>query len=93
MAIMSFPMEFLYPFTSFVSIYYEDGSVVITHGGIEMGQGINTKAAQVAAYILGCDLSFVQVKPSNVLTSPNNMTTGGSIGSDSVCFVSIWRGD
>lgn len=89
MGLMSYPISFLYPFTSHLAVYADDGSVVISHGGIEMGQGINTKAAQVAAYILGCDLSYIQVKPSNVLTAPNNLTTGGSIGSDSICYVSI----
>ncbi|PZC82143.1 hypothetical protein B5X24_HaOG210951 [Helicoverpa armigera] len=73
-------------FNALVSIYHGDGSVVLTHGGIEMGQGINTKAAQVCAYALGIPLEKISVKPSNSFTTPNAIVTGGSVGSECVVF-------
>ncbi|KAG1648953.1 Xanthine dehydrogenase [Nymphon striatum] len=73
-------------FNATISIYTTDGTVSISHGGIEMGQGINTKAAQVCAYELGIPLSMVRVKETNSLISPNQTLTGGSIGSDLVAF-------
>lgn len=71
-----------------VSIFQGDGSVSITHGGIEMGQGLNTKVAQTAAFILGIPLEKIQVKPTNNLTAPNAIVTGGSSGSEVSSFVS-----
>lgn len=83
---MTYNLIYFGPYNSVVSILHGDGSVVLTHGGIEMGQGINTKAAQVCAYTLGIPLDKVSVKPSTTITSPNNMVTGGSIGSECVAF-------
>lgn len=74
---------------SIVNIYHGDGSVVIIHGGIEMGQGLNTKVAQVCAYELGIPLEKVSVKSSTSFTSPNSIVTGGSVGSECVAYATI----
>lgn len=41
--IMEYPFEIFGPFSVFVSVYANDGTVAIAHGGTECGQGINTK--------------------------------------------------
>ncbi len=72
-----------------VNIFAEDGTVSISHGGVEMGQGINTKVAQVAAMALGIPLETIKVKPCSTLTNANTATTGGSTTSEANC--QVWR--
>ena len=56
-----------------------------------MGQGINTKVAQVVAAGLGLpDLSLIKVRSANTFVGNNNIVTGGSQGSDYCCYVSAW---
>ncbi|XP_076300418.1 xanthine dehydrogenase [Lasioglossum baleicum] len=86
---MMYPLSIWGQFNALVSIYARDGTVSVTHGGIECGQGIHTKVAQIAAHTLGIDLSLVSVKPSNNLTSPNNFVTGGSITSESCAYATM----
>ncbi|KAF6204370.1 hypothetical protein GE061_002711 [Apolygus lucorum] len=83
---MDYPFGYFGGFHAVVSIYGNDGTVVITHGAIEMGQGVNTKVAQVAAHLLGIDVSLISVKPTYNHTSPNDVSTGGSVGSESVAY-------
>lgn len=83
---MKYPFRFWGNFYGTVDIFGMDGSVALVHGAIEMGQGVNTKAAQVAAHVLGVPLERVTVKPTMTVTSPNNVCTGGSIGSEAVCY-------
>ena len=72
-----------------VSVYAEDGTISVTHGGIEMGQGINTKVQQVVAKYLGVDMSMVKIKPVANITNPNGSTTGGSFGSEINCLAAL----
>ncbi|KAL3841843.1 hypothetical protein ACJMK2_019942 [Sinanodonta woodiana] len=68
-----------------LSVYAGDGTVAISHSGIEVGQGINTKVAQVCAYEFGIPISMIKVKASNSFVGANSITTGGSITSESCC--------
>nr|CAD7400539.1 unnamed protein product [Timema poppensis] len=47
------------------------------------------KVAQVSAHILGIPLEMVSIKPSNTLTAPNGMVTGGSIASEACCYAAM----
>ncbi|XP_037946122.1 indole-3-acetaldehyde oxidase-like [Teleopsis dalmanni] len=86
LAIMEYPIIYLGIFTATVSIYHSDGTVVISHGGVEMGQGMNTKVAQVAAYVFGIPLKLVKIESTDTINGANSEVTGGSVGSESVCF-------
>ncbi|MEO7070636.1 MAG: molybdopterin cofactor-binding domain-containing protein, partial [Nostocoides sp.] len=61
---------------------YKDGSVLITHGGTEMGQGLHTKMLQVAATTLGVTLSTVRLAPTRTDKVPNTSATAASSGAD-----------
>lgn len=61
---------------------YKDGSVLINHGGTEMGQGLHTKMLQVAATALGVPLSSVRLAPTRTDKVPNTSATAASSGSD-----------
>ncbi|CAG2214889.1 XDH [Mytilus edulis] len=76
-------------FNAIVNIYAGDGSISISHGGIETGQGINTKVAQVCAYELGVPMDLIKIKANSSLTNANDYTTGGSITSELCCLAVI----
>ena len=61
---------------------YKDGSVLINHGGTEMGQGLHTKMLQVAATALGVPLSSVRLAPTRTDKVPNTSATAASAGAD-----------
>jgi xanthine dehydrogenase large subunit len=61
---------------------YTDGSVLVNHGGTEMGQGLNTKVAQVVAHELGLPLSQVRCTAADTQKVANTSATAASTGSD-----------
>ena len=70
-----------------VAVHEHDATVNVTHGGIEIGQGVNTKVAQVVARGLGLpDLSLIRVRAADTFVANNNNWTGGSQASDHCCY-------
>ncbi|XP_042522937.1 aldehyde oxidase 2 [Dipodomys spectabilis] len=61
---------------------YTDGSVLITHGGNELGQGIHTKMLQVASRELKLPMSYMHICETSTATVPNTIATAASIGAD-----------
>ena len=61
---------------------YNDGTLLLNHGGTEMGQGLFTKVAQVVAQEMGVPLSAVRVSASDTSKVPNASPTAASSGSD-----------
>ena len=61
---------------------YGDGSVLVNHGGTEMGQGLHTKIAQVVAHALGVPPEQVRVTATDTQKVANTSATAASTGSD-----------
>jgi len=61
---------------------YTDGSVLVNHGGTEMGQGLNTKVAQVVAEEFGLPLSRVRASATDTGKIANTSATAASTGTD-----------
>jgi xanthine dehydrogenase large subunit len=61
---------------------YCDGTVLLNHGGTEMGQGLHIKVAQVVASELGVPLSAIRISSTDTSKVPNTSATAASSGSD-----------
>ncbi len=61
---------------------YNDGSILVNHGGTEMGQGLNTKVAQVVAHELGVSFDSVRVTATDTQKVANTSATAASTGAD-----------
>ena len=78
---ISFTTTFLNQAGALVHVY-KDGSVMINHGGVEMGQGLYVKVAQVAADAFGLPLSAVKITATRTDKVPNTSATAASSGAD-----------
>ena len=61
---------------------YSDGSILVNHGGTEMGQGLHTKVAQVVAHELGVSFERVRVTATDTQKVANTSATAASTGAD-----------
>uniref|UniRef100_A0A4W3HK72 Xanthine dehydrogenase n=1 Tax=Callorhinchus milii TaxID=7868 RepID=A0A4W3HK72_CALMI len=78
---VSFGASFLNQAGALVLIY-TDGSVLVTHGGTEMGQGLHTKMVQVASRVLGIPVCKIHISETSTNTVPNTSPTAASVSSD-----------
>ncbi|KAJ3218506.1 hypothetical protein HDU67_005308 [Dinochytrium kinnereticum] len=61
---------------------YTDGSVLIAHGGTEMGQGLHTKMIQIAAEAFKIPVEKIHLSETSTNTVPNTSATAASVSSD-----------
>ncbi|WP_310618909.1 xanthine dehydrogenase molybdopterin binding subunit [Flexibacterium corallicola] len=61
---------------------YNDGSIQLNHGGIEMGQGLNTKIAQIVADTFQVDFEQIKITKATTDKVPNTSATAASSGTD-----------
>lgn len=78
---ISFTAKFLNQAGALVQVYL-DGTVLVTHGGVEMGQGLHTKVAQIAASSFNIPLSSVFISETSTDKVPNATSTAASASSD-----------
>ncbi|XP_062980216.1 xanthine dehydrogenase/oxidase-like [Elgaria multicarinata webbii] len=78
---ISFTVPFLNQAGALIHVY-TDGSVLLTHGGTEMGQGLHTKMIQVAGRTLGISTSKIYISETSTNTVPNTSPTAASVSAD-----------
>jgi len=78
---ISFTTTYLNQAGALVNVY-TDGTILVNHGGTEMGQGLHTKIQQIAAAEFGVNLERVKVNTTNTSQVPNTSATAASSGTD-----------
>jgi xanthine dehydrogenase large subunit len=78
---ISFTATFLNQAGALVHVY-TDGSIHLNHGGTEMGQGLNTKVAQIVAEEFQVEIERIQITATNTDKVPNTSPTAASSGTD-----------
>ena len=78
---ISFTTSFLNQAGALVLIY-KDGTVLVNHGGTEMGQGLHTKIWQIASSEFGLPYEKIKVNATNTSKVPNTSPTAASSGTD-----------
>ncbi|XP_040297422.1 aldehyde oxidase-like [Bufo bufo] len=82
---LKFPVAFIVAFQNQAAALvhiYQDGSVLVSHGGTEMGQGIHTKIIQIASRELGIPMSDIHICETSIGSVPNTIDTAATVGTD-----------
>ncbi|KAM3916930.1 aldehyde oxidase 1-like [Leptodactylus fuscus] len=61
---------------------YRDGKVLVSHGGVELGQGLHTKIMQIASREFKIPMSYIYISGTSTESVPNSIPTGGTISTD-----------
>ena len=78
---IAFGLKFMNQGGALVHVY-RNGSVLVSHGGIEMGQGLYTKVIQVASKCLGVPVEKIHTSETATTQVPNAQPTAASFSSD-----------
>lgn len=78
---ISFTSKFLNQGNALVNVY-GDGTIQVSSGGTEMGQGLNTKLRQLVADAFGLPWDRVLVMPTSTEKNNNTSPTAASAGTD-----------
>ncbi|KAI5646263.1 molybdopterin-binding domain of aldehyde dehydrogenase domain-containing protein [Phthorimaea operculella] len=88
-AFMGYAIANIGIYHALLTVYHTDATVTFCHGGVEIGQGINTKVIQTIAYTLNISVDKIKIKSTDCVTSPNSFATGGSRTTEVVQFAAI----
>ena len=78
---ISFTTKFLNQGNALVNVY-EDGSIQVSTGGTEMGQGLNIKIRQLVADEVGVSIDRVMMMTTSTEKNPNTSPTAASASTD-----------
>jgi xanthine dehydrogenase large subunit len=78
---IAFTARFLNQGNALVNVHL-DGTIQVSTGATEMGQGVNTKIAQIAASAFGIEVKNVKVMPTSTEKNHNTSPTAASSGAD-----------
>ncbi len=82
---ISFTATFLNQASALVHVY-TDGSVSVTTGGVEMGQELSTKIANIAAKAFGISIDRIKIESTNTTRIANMSATAASVTTDPILF-------
>ena len=78
---ISFTNTFMNQASALVHVY-SDGSISVSTGAIEMGQGVNMKIRQTVASVFGVNIDHVKIESTNTTRAANTSPTAASAGAD-----------